>query len=113
MASSNEEIIQDDHILSEMVRRLVAAFQPERIYLYGSRARGEATADSDYDVMMVVRESNLPRFRRDQVAFRALCGVGASKEIVVLTRDEFQAKLSVLCSLPATVAREGKLLYAA
>lgn len=113
MASSDNEMLQDDHILSEMVRRLVAAFQPERIYLYGSRARGEATADSDYDVMMVVRESNLPRYRRDQVAFRALCGVGAAKEIVVLTRGEFQAKLSVPCSLPATVAREGKLLYAA
>ncbi len=113
MASSHEEIIQEDYILAEMVRRLVAAFQPERIYLYGSRARGESTADSDYDVMMVVRESNLPRFRRDQIAFRALCGVGASKEIVVLTQDEFQTKLSVPCSLPATVAREGKLLYAA
>ncbi len=113
MASSHEEIIQEDYILAEMVRRLVAAFQPERIYLYGSRARGESTADSDYDVMMVVRESNLPRFRRDQMAFRAFCGVGASKEIVVLTRDEFQTKLCVPCSLPATVAREGKLLYAA
>lgn len=113
MASSGKNIGQEDHILSEIVRRLVAAFQPERIYLYGSRARGEYTADSDYDVMMIVRESNLPRFRRDQTAFRTLCGVGASKEIVVLTEDEFQTKLSVPCSLPATVAREGKLLYAA
>jgi predicted nucleotidyltransferase len=113
MTSAREKIIQEDRILSEIVRRLVTAFQPELIYLYGSRARGEATADSDYDVMMVVEESNLPRFRRDQAAFRVLCGVGASKEVVVLTQKEFHAKLSVPCSLPATVAREGKLLYAA
>ncbi|MBW1953755.1 MAG: nucleotidyltransferase domain-containing protein [Deltaproteobacteria bacterium] len=95
------------------LRRLVAAFQPERIYLYGSRARGEAGPDSDYDLMLVVSASQMPRYRRDQEAFRVLCGLGVPKEVMVLTRAEFDAGRQVVCSLPATVLREGKLLYAA
>jgi predicted nucleotidyltransferase len=103
----------EDPILTEIVSRLVAAFKPETIYLYGSRARGEAREDSDCDVLMVVPTSTLPRYRRNQAAFRALCGLGVPKEVIVLTREEFEAKRKVICSLAATVAREGILLYAA
>ena len=42
-----EKLVKSDRILEEMVRRLVTAFHPDHIYLYGSRARGEAGPDSD------------------------------------------------------------------
>jgi predicted nucleotidyltransferase len=105
--------VESEPILAEMVRRLVTEFQPDRIYLYGSRARGEAGPDSDYDLMLVVSASQAPRYRRDQQAFRALCGLGVPKEVIVLTKAEFEAGRKVVCSLPATVLREGRLLYAA
>ena len=44
----------DDPVLGEMVRRLVEAYQPERVYLFGSRARGDSGPDSDYDLMLIV-----------------------------------------------------------
>lgn len=100
-------------MLAEMVRRLAAALQPETIYFFGSRARGEAGEDSDYDLLVVVGDSSLPRYQREQRAFRALCGVGAPKDVLVLTREEFERKKGVVCSLPATVLREGKIVYAA
>ena len=102
-----------DPKLKEMVRRLGEHLRPERIYLFGSRARGDAGPDSDYDLLVVVANSALPGYKRDQEAFRALRGVGASKDVIVLTLDEFQRKSSVVCSLPATVLREGTLLYVA
>ena len=108
-----KQVFRQHPVLSEMVRRLVETFRPERIYLFGSHARGEETPDSDFDLLLIVRESSLPRYRRDQAAFRALHGVGASKDILVLTREEFDRKRKVVCSLPATVEREGVLLYAA
>ena len=37
--------------LEEIVRRLVAAYRPERVFLFGSRARGEAGPDSDYGLL--------------------------------------------------------------
>jgi hypothetical protein len=39
--------------------------------------------------------------------------MGVPKEVIVLTRAEFEAGRKVTCSLPATVLREGRLLYAA
>ena len=101
-----------DPTLAEMVKRLVDGLKPEAIYLFGSTARGERGPEGDYDLVVVVGSSDLPGYRRDQEAFRLLCGVGASKDVIVPTRAEFETKLSVVCSLPATVAREGRLLYA-
>jgi len=106
------QALAPDPIVTEIVSRLRTAFQPECIYLFGSRARGEAGPDSDYDLLMVV-PSSLPRYRRDQAAFRALTGLGAAKDILVLTRAEFDQQRLARTSLPATVEREGILLYAA
>lgn len=102
-----------DAIAQTIVRRLVSALSPERIYLFGSQARGDAGPDSDYDFLVVVRTSTLPRYRRDQAAFEALVGVGVAKDVLVLTHEEFERQRTVVCSLPATVEREGVLLYAA
>jgi predicted nucleotidyltransferase len=90
----------------------VEALKPERIYLFGSRARRDAGPGSDYDLLIVVKESVTPRFKLARRAFRSLCGVGASKDVVVLTSGEFDRKAAVAASLPATVLREGNLLYA-
>ncbi|TKB92090.1 MAG: nucleotidyltransferase domain-containing protein [Nitrospira sp.] len=100
-------------VVGKIVQRLVSALSPERIYLFGSQARGDAGPDSDYDFLVVVRTSTLPRYRRDQAAFDALLGIGVAKDVLVLTHDEFERQRTVVCSLPATVEREGMLLYAA
>jgi len=102
-----------DDALAEVVRRLVQALKPERIYLFGSRARGEATYDSDYDLMVIVPRSDQPRYRRAQAACRVPHGAEIPIDVLVLTREEFERELPVVASLPATVAREGRLLYAA
>jgi predicted nucleotidyltransferase len=99
-------------ILGEIVRRLTARFPAERIYLFGSRARDDDGEDSDYDILLVLRETSTPRYRREQEAFRALCGLGVAKDVLVFTRDEFERGSTVVTSLPATVEREGRLLYA-
>ena len=108
-----DPMLEQDPVLRDVVERLVSALDPERIYLFGSKARGDDGPDSDYDLLAVVAESDLPPHRRDRLAFRALCGVGAPKDVVVYTREEFEARREVVCSLPATVLREGRLVYAA
>jgi len=77
----------------------------------GSRARGDAAPDSDYDLMVVVRNSELPGYKRDQLAYRALMGVGVAKDVLVWTRDEFDKRLHLAASLPAVISREGRLLH--
>lgn len=99
--------------LAEVVRRLVDAYQPEQIYLFGSWARGDAGPDSDFDVLVVVPDTVPPERRRSRLAYQALWGTGIAADVVVSTRTYFDSRLLVKASLPATVAREGKLLYAA
>lgn len=106
-------ILEQDPKLAEMVQRLVAALKPERIYLFGSHVRGQAGSDSDYDLLVVVPTSDLPAHRRDQWAYGVHKGIGAAKDVLVWTRDEFESRSTVASSLPVTVLREGRLLYAA
>jgi len=102
-----------DPLLAEIVRRLVAAYQPERVYLFGSRARGEAGPDSDYDVLVVVPDNAPPERRSSRLGYEALWGTGTAVDVVVVTRDYYEWMLEAAASLPATVEREGRLLYAA
>lgn len=102
-----------DPVLDEIVRRLVDAFRPERVYLFGSKARGDAGPDSDYDLMVVVSASSDPPYRRAQTAQDVLWGVWAAADVLVLTKAEFEARRSLRTSLPATVLAEGKVLHAA
>ena len=103
----------DDRLLHEILRRLVAAFQPERVYLFGSKARSDAGADSDYDLMIVVADDAPPEKRRSRLAYQALRGTRVAADVLVWTRGAFDSRLHLPASLPATIAREGKLLYAA
>lgn len=106
------DLIERDPILREMVRRLVAALNPERIYLFGSQARGDAGPDSDYDLLVLVERPVQPRYRLAQAGFRALQGVPAAVDVVVWDRETFDARLHLKASFPATVVREGTLLHA-
>ncbi|MBI3969248.1 MAG: nucleotidyltransferase domain-containing protein [Chloroflexi bacterium] len=102
-----------DPRLVEAVRRLVELFRPERVYLFGSQARGEANEDSDYDLLLVVSESDLSAYERDQEGYRALRGVRLPIDLLVFTRAEFERYLPAAASLASTVVREGRLLYVA
>jgi predicted nucleotidyltransferase len=117
MASGNPPLCRapsaTDPVLSELVRRLVAAYQPERIYLFGSVARGDAGPDSDYDIMVIVPDDAPPARRDCHLAYRALQGLGISRDVLVWTRNDFEIRLHLKASLPFTIVREGKLLHAA
>ena len=107
------ELVQQDPRLAEVVRRLVAAYEPLWIYLFGSVARGEAGPDCDYDLMLIVSDDAPPERRRSRLAYEALRGTGIAADVLVSTRSRFERRARVVASLPATVLREGKLLHAA
>jgi predicted nucleotidyltransferase len=103
----------DAPVLGEIVRRLVDLYHPERIYLFGSAARGEAGPDSDYDFMVVVPDDTPREVRETKAVFKALLDIDASIDVLVWTRREFEKRLHLRVSFPSTIVREGKLLYAA
>ena len=110
MRQATSELANDPVLLS-LLERIRSSLDPERVYLFGSRARGQATPDSDYDFLVVVPKSDKPRYRRDQEAYLALCGSGAAKDIIVLTRAEFESSRRAASSLTSAVLSEGILLH--
>ena len=109
----SEKTLLKDAELAEVVRRLIQAYQPERVYLFGSKARDEEGPDSDYDILLVVSDDAPAHRRRSRLAYEVLRGTGTAADVLVCTREWFESRLHLKASLPATVAREGQVLYAA
>jgi len=105
--------LPQDPLLREIVERLLAEVQPCRIYLFGSRARGDSGAESDYDPLLLVEHPTEPPYRVSQRAYRVLRGIPAAVDVLVWDRETFDSRLHLPASFPATVVREGRLLYAA
>jgi uncharacterized protein len=99
--------------LAQIVERLVAAFHPDRIYAFGSQVRGEAAPESDLDLLIVVPSAREPAHRLAQAAYHALPAHALAIDILVMAKDEFERRSRATSSLPATVLREGRTLYAA
>ena len=99
--------------LKAILERLIAAFQPERIYLFGSKARGDEGPDSDYDLMVIVSSSSEPPYKRSQRACLALHGIATAADVLVWTREAFDSRLHLKASFPSAIVREGRVLYAA
>jgi predicted nucleotidyltransferase len=110
---AGERLIGGEPLLAKLVARLVEAYRPERIFLFGSKARGDSGPDSDYDLLVLIGASGEPPYRRAQRAQEVLWGIWTAADVLVLTREEFEAGRSVPASLPATVLAEGRCLYAA
>lgn len=97
--------------LTQIVQRLEEGLHPEQVILFGSRVYGEPTAGSDVDLLIIVTDSTDPPHRRAQKAYRCVGAVGIPKDLVVLTREEFEKQARVATSLARRVKERGKVLY--
>ena len=100
----------DESLLKEIVRRLVEAVDPDRIVLFGSRARGDARPDSDLD-LLIIKDTDEPAYRRTAPAYRALSGLGVPKDIIWRTPAEVEDWSAVPTYVTTRALGEGKVLY--
>ena len=103
----------EDPVLNKIVTRLVDTYHPERIYLFGSRGRGDSGSDSDYDLMVVVSDDAPRLLRRAAPAYEALWELHTAVDVLVWTREAFDSRLHLRASLPSTFKRDGRLVYSA
>lgn len=96
--------------IEERVRRIVSGFSPERIILFGSRARGTAGPDSDVDLLIVVR-SHLAPGRQVVEIRKALADLPVAKDIVVVSPEYFERFKDVVGTVVWPAVREGQVLY--
>jgi len=103
-----------DALLEQMVEKIVAEVDPEQIILFGSRARGDARAGSDVDLVVVESEPfGQERSKRLEAArlYRTLSGFLVSKYILEYSRDEVDYWRDSFNHVLARALREGRVLY--
>jgi len=99
-----------DETLKNIVDRIVQHINPTKIYLFGSRARGDYRPDSDYD--LVIAWDGEDSSREIELQIRAkLRDIRCAKDIIVLTSDHIKNFKDVPLSLANEIAENGVILY--
>lgn len=103
--------IRYDAGLQRLLARIIPALRPVAVYLFGSRATGDARADSDYDLLVVVPDDT-PRERANVLfAFEVTQGSGVAADVIPCRRSVFDARKNEVGTLPYTVWHEGVRVY--
>lgn len=98
-------------IVALMVQRLVEQFAPDRIILFGSRARGSGGPDSDVDLLVVMPVRGSKRARRLELRL-ALHDFNVPKDIILATPEEVAQEGHLMGTIIRPALREGKVIYA-
>jgi predicted nucleotidyltransferase len=94
-----------------MVRRIVKQFRPAKIILFGSYAKGTAGPDSDVDLLIVMPVRGSRHKKAVEIGV-ALHDIEISKDVIVVTPEEFEWRKDVIGTIEWPAVREGQLLYA-
>lgn len=97
--------------IRRMAERVVERFRPVRVVLFGSHARGEASTDSDVDLLIVMPLLGTRLATAVEIR-KALRGFGVAKDLVVLTPEEFERKKHTPGTIAWPAEHEGIVLHA-
>lgn len=97
-------------ILQEATRRLVERFNPVRIILFGSQARGTADERSDVD-LLVLFDGGSPDTETVTRMYAAMRGLGVPLDLVPMSADQFELHRQIIGTLAYPASREGRVLY--
>lgn len=100
----------DDALLRRITRRIVEAVDPERIILFGSRAKGTAHPGSDYD-LLVISDMDAPPRQRNRNVRTLFPRRSFSLDAFVYTPAEFEQRKALVNHLCFYAHRDGRVIY--
>jgi len=98
------------HNIQKMVRRLVDRFDPDRIILFGSHARGTAGPDSDVDLLVILPVTGSKRAKQIEMRV-ALHDINVPKDIIVATPEQVEQQKNIVGTIIRPALQEGRVLY--
>jgi predicted nucleotidyltransferase len=75
-------MVEQSQELNQLVNKIVEAVKPEQVILFSSAARGDMTAQSDYDFLIVMPDGTHKR-QTAQYLYKLLAATGSSVDILV------------------------------
>ena len=102
----------DKKTIDEVVNRLVKTYNPLEIYLFGSYAWGNPDEESDLDILVIVESWGADRFKAMSEGHRALIGMNIAKDILLLSKQEFQESILDGQVFYTRIKSDGKKIYA-
>jgi len=96
--------------LEVLLARIEEKYRPEQIWLFGSRARGDAGATSDWDLFVVVPDDTDERELDPMTAWRLQRGSGVPADVIPCSASDFQNASDTVNTLSYVVATEGVLI---
>ncbi len=95
----------------ELLDPVVAYFRPQQVILFGSVARGEAGADSDFD-LLVILDDDAPREKLTLAAgFESRRSFKRSADVIPCRASVFADKAPIAGTLAHEAATEGIVVY--
>ena len=99
-----------DVMISEMVRKIVENFYPEKIIMFGSRVWGVANDWSDMDILVVVKSKELSARLAAKISIVAKPRY-VPVDILVRTPEEIEHRIKIGDHFINKILAEGKVLY--
>jgi len=103
----------ESEALDWLVRRLVERFDPAAIWLFGSRARGDARPDSDFDLLVVAKRDGGFGSEDYELLYGATFGSGVACDIVPCSKRDFDEGAELKTSFVRAILNEGRKIYEA
>jgi uncharacterized protein len=100
----------EDKKINDIVKRIATNFNPEKIILFGSYAKGNASNDSDLD-LIIIQDTKLPRHKRSFDIQKSLIGSLIPMDILVYTIMEYEQEKDVKHSFLNSAIKTSKILY--
>jgi len=113
--ASDEQARKDHSVdlrpIQPLLARIVEKYHPEQVWLYGSRARGDARLDSDWDLFIVAPDATDERDMNPAVAAELRRGSGVYADSIPCRASEFCEDRTVVNTLCNEVTCDGILIY--
>lgn len=97
--------------LKTLLARIADQYHPLEVWLFGSRARGDARPTSDWDLLVVVSDDASDDDLEPLTAWRLQKGAGVYADVIPYRASEFHADRDTVNTLAYSVGVEGVLIY--
>jgi predicted nucleotidyltransferase len=108
------ELAQLPPLVQRSVQRLIRAFAPDQIVLFGSYAKGNAHAGSDVDMLIVTARPDTPESlnARQRRAHQLCADCFPRIDVVFASAEEVATASAASCLFLASILESGTVIYA-